>query len=84
MTPAEFDKNLRLNVGAEPGLPLPYDVLAHALTTEPGEWNGTRAHATLTAAGLHTTRNNAWGLLRHLMLRVAEADPAWQQDALFA
>ncbi|MFF4661989.1 hypothetical protein [Streptomyces sp. NPDC001282] len=65
----EFDRTLRLHVGPEPGLPLPYDVLAHALATQPGEWTGARAVATLTAAGLHTSPNDAWGLLRHLMLR---------------
>lgn len=87
MTPDEFDRTLRLHVAPEPGLPLPYDVLTHAINTQPGQWTGARAVATLTAAGLHTPPNDAWGLLQHLLqrrtTRTPAPAPAWQQDDLF-
>ncbi|MER6611583.1 hypothetical protein ABT282_38495 [Streptomyces sp. NPDC000927] len=61
------------------GIPNPSDVL----TTQPGDWNTDRALSVLAAAGFRIRRDDAWGLLRHL-LQHAAAEPQWQQDGLFA
>lgn len=89
MTIHDLDRVLRQWAAFEPGLPRPYEVLAHAMATQPGPWDTARAVTVLHAAGLHTRRDDAWGLLRHLQQLAALKTPGpppttWAQDALFS